>query len=392
MATIAANKYVYRTFLLVLTVFGHTTLAATQDVGSSMKDVDFAGVQTTPSASKELAVRAVSHTLSGIAGEQVLNVVFVLSSAANVQLNIYDREDYLIRRVDAGRLTKGEQHLEWDRRDSHGKIVPAGVYTYAIEAVQDKERRVYDLSDLTGGEMVPVESIAYDTDTRTLKFQTAKPGMVLIRAGIKDGMLLKTVVNVEPFPAGSHEVTWDGWDESHTIELRSHPRLSFAGEAWGLPTNAVMLSSRLDNITSEYRRPSTERRVAGDIPNGRNIHYYYERVGGRDVSIEFTRLDSPADITQPSSGPRDFRVAIAPKDLPFINTQRYEVVFFLNGSMLYENETAYSPFTWRWDPSLLPAGKHVLTAVISTFSGYFGSASLIIHTTGPGASQKEVQP
>jgi flagellar hook assembly protein FlgD len=385
------NKHFFMSTLLVA-VLGFSALASAESATSSVKGADIKITQSTASAANELSIRAVSHTLSAGLDSQVFSVGFVLSAAAAVQLNIYDREDYLIRRIDAGPRTKGEQRIEWDRRDSDGHIVPAGVYTYAIHATQKDQSRIYDLSDLTGGEIVAVDAIAYDAATKKLTFQTAKPGMVLLRAGIKDGMLLKTVVNVQPYPAGSHEIRWDGWDESHTIDLGTHPRLSFAGEAWGLPTNAVMLSSGAESKPQEYQRPSTERRDAGEMPFGRNIHYYYERVGGRDVSIEFTSLSSNASAAQPLTGPSNFRVVIAPSDLPFINTQRYEVVFFLNGSMLYENETAYSPFTWRWDPSLLPAGQHVLTAVISTFSGYFGSASLIIHTAGSVASKQETQP
>ena len=269
--------------------------------------------------------------------------------------------------------------------------MPAGTYRYVIEAKSGEDKIIYDLTDVTGGATVPVEGIKYNKETQELSFQVLQPSMVLLRAGIRDGMLLKTLVNAQAYGVGPHSLKWDGWDESRVIKLGAHPRLSFAAESWRLPVNTILVSR--EKPVAKWQRPSQERRDSSNIPDGRNVHFYYERVGGRDPQINLTPL-VPSNENQvvALNAPTDFRVDVAPIDLEFMNTQRYEAVFFLNGEMLYENETAYSPFTWRWDPTALPKGEHILTAVISTFSGYFGTASIRFTTAGAAQAEKTGTP
>jgi hypothetical protein len=62
-------------------------------------------------------------------------VPYELSAAAAVQVGIYDSTGRLVRRLADGTQVAGRHEVVWDGTDARGSSLPAGVYTYRLEAI-----------------------------------------------------------------------------------------------------------------------------------------------------------------------------------------------------------------------------------------------------------------
>jgi len=58
---------------------------------------------------------------------------FDLPVASDTKLEIFDMQGRLVRRF-ADRREAGRHAIEWDLRDTHGRIVSAGIYAYRLRA------------------------------------------------------------------------------------------------------------------------------------------------------------------------------------------------------------------------------------------------------------------
>ena len=75
-------------------------------------------------------------------------------------------------------------------------------------------------------------------------------------------------------------------------------------------------------------------------------------------------------------GPVTFRVDMDAEDKWLLDQSLYEVSFFLDRRFVSEEETGYTPLSWRWDPAGLGPGAHTMTVNISGFAGHVGVASV----------------
>ncbi|MBI5835928.1 MAG: Ig-like domain-containing protein [Candidatus Eisenbacteria bacterium] len=68
---------------------------------------------------------------------------FMASVATDAELGVYDASGRLIRTLFRGRITGGEQSVNWDGRDASGKSVSSGIYFYRFRAgAEVQERRM----------------------------------------------------------------------------------------------------------------------------------------------------------------------------------------------------------------------------------------------------------
>jgi flagellar basal-body rod modification protein FlgD len=75
------------------------------------------------------------------------------ANAARVTVTVRNGAGELVRLLDAGNQTSGEQTLQWDGKDNAGKTAPAGLYSFEISAVD------------AGGKNVPASGLVRGTVT-----------------------------------------------------------------------------------------------------------------------------------------------------------------------------------------------------------------------------------
>jgi hypothetical protein len=311
-------------------------------------------------------------------------LVFRLSEPASVTLNVYDGRDLLIRRIDSdGRIEAGDQRLTWDLRDQSGRPVPAEAYHYTLIALSSAGRRVeHDLTDLTAGDDLVATEVAWDPESKVIRYRLPAAGRVNIRVGLDDnGPLLATVLDWVVRDAGVHEEPWDGFDAAGVLDLSHHPKLAIAVDAFGLSDNSILVGPAAARVELIRELPwGRERRVA-QRHDRKRMHFH------RQQPLE-ERGDYRISLTLPDNLPRDaeglpiltgivpIRLDVSEDDRERVLERRFEPVFFVDGTFVFENEVGFLPMTWRWDTAGVNQGVHFLTANLRGYEGNFGMTTL----------------
>jgi len=76
-------------------------------------------------------------------------------AAAKVSVSIYDSAGALVRKEDMAGQTAGNHTITWDGKDQDGSAVPAGQYTFTVEAV-DSNNTALATTTLTSGTVTGV--------------------------------------------------------------------------------------------------------------------------------------------------------------------------------------------------------------------------------------------
>lgn len=157
------------------------------------------------------------------------NINYYLSESAYVTITIHNSFDRLVRTLENGTLKKeGLNSVNWDGKDSSGNMVPDGVYTYKIVAV-----------DLSGLEAEPITgtiiverfnpSITKVSDgpdpldlakgqANTINYTVSENARVAIKIYDVNGSLIRDLINEEVI-IGANNAAWDGKDDDGSFVL-----------------------------------------------------------------------------------------------------------------------------------------------------------------------------
>lgn len=326
-----------------------------------------------------------------------ISITYSITNSAKTRLNVYDARDILVYTEDSIiTLSQGEHQFNWNGTDYKGRPVPAEAYTYVIEATSSEQKLVrYDLSDATGGKTEKVDGFLYNDANDTLQYRVRKPVRIFLRAGLKNGPFLKTIVNGAIRQPGLIKEKWDGMDASKILSIVKHKDRLFYGDAWSFSRNTIFVINK-DNSKpyqskwiSDLDRSKT--RPKGNKPNNLNLHAYQNRESSRDVIVSLKvlgDLKQDKDQSYIVENTLPLQIDVPAEDAILLEQQRFEVVFFLNGKMVYENEISYLPYNWTWKPENVIEGTNYFSAFIVGFGGHYGVSTIKFqssknHTSSP---------
>ncbi len=343
-----------------------------------------------------LEISHVQHTsgsLDASSGEKVA-IRFHISAPAIVSLRLWDGRDLGIRSIGSDQLLPaGEHELAWDGRDAMGRRVPPEAYSYTLDArAPDGTEATWDVTDTTGGDVFDAEMVALDAAQKVVRYQLAQPARVRIRLGLADdGPLLRTLIDWVPRAAGAHGEPWDGRDASGVLELWGHPSLTWVARAFSLPANTILVGPPAKGVEliQDLPQPRFERQRRAP-PRARILDYPHQALETRrDFPLA---LELPSKLPRTSSGvpiiagPLPVRLGVADADRVRILNERCEAVFFVDGRFVFENEVAFLPITWTWDPTGAADGEHFISANLRGYEGHFGMATVkVVVRTGGNA-------
>ncbi len=321
------------------------------------------------------------------AKDKTIKVGFTINEPAHVQLNIYDARDYLIRNISSKKvLSAGNHTLTWDGRSASGQPLPPEAYYYTLEAKSATDELsekpvVYDLTDKTGGETVYAVKVEYNPKDKKVHYALPATARIFMRVGIEKGNIYGTLINGAIRQAGQQTWSWDGWDQSHVFELGTHPKLQVYVEGIALSDNAILIDGPPPAMPTYVSLKPDEivRRKAQPKPPGVNIHARHQRELCRDFPVTLTLPDNIKQSKQGLpliTGKLPVKMDLRPEDVVMLESQRFELVYYLNNNLVYENEVSYVPYTWIWDPKTLSGGTHYMTAVGVGFDGHFGMSTI----------------
>jgi flagellar hook assembly protein FlgD len=316
-----------------------------------------------------------------------LPISYQLSTAAKVTVKVFDSDLQLVKVLQSNvRRKAGIAKETWDGRDIEGKVVPNEAYFFTIEAVNARnEKVVYDPVTFSGGEFADITRGQLDRETGTVSYQLSQPSRVLLRAGMANGMLLKTVVDWEPRSAGTITEYWDGKDDTGLFDVPTTKGSTMVLTYMTLPENSVITIGNSKTTFRDYKKQVAGKRPLKEdrpIANNRKIspHFLKSRVTDRAFKVnlafpDFDKEDARAQTVPTVKGDGLLRVSVADLDKEVLAGQQFEIMLHVDTAFLLEEERGYLPFTTRLDVKSLPPGDHVLSINLITFGDQIGVGS-----------------
>ena len=320
---------------------------------------------------------------------ETFKLTFLLPTASRVRIDLFTPDGDKIRQLESDKVLKAGRHaLVWDGKDHHGITVPDEAYYPIAYAVDAQGKKIVFNRHQTGGEVIEGLQVQV-TSEKNISFQLPRPARVLSRAGIKGGPMLRTLANWEPINQGKVVLRWDGRDADGLRNLRSLDQLTVMARAYELPAFSIITSGN-DSLTYRNYREGLKKPVQNIDADktqplerdGRRIerHHYFPKDINLNPSVQMKFVeDYPLDkdgrlIIQ---CPCPIQVDLNAKDKVQLQGSLYEIAFFVDDEFVSEQEQGYTPFRWRWTPSGLSKGEHVLTVNVSGLRGEVGVKSLL---------------
>lgn len=322
------------------------------------------------------------------ASSGTFSIPFHLDAKADVRIHVYTPDGDAVCCLKSSRpLPPGDHIMKWDGRDDCGTIVPDEAYIPVITA--SREGAVDSLCDprqTGGGEVIKPVNISV-TPEKHIAYVLPEPARVLIRVGVKNGPMLRSLANWLPKPPGKNIQRWDGYDKDYTIDLRTCRNLSILATAFKLPPNAIITFGNAKMTYRQYRTVKGWPEVAVEPKNmvfernGRRIsrHYYYSRCKDidPDVVLRFPDfLDRAAGEVLAIKEQLKVQVDMPRGDQWPVQESLYEIAFYIDNAFIAEEEQGYVPMTWLYQVNRLAPGEHILTVNVSGFRGQVGVKSV----------------
>jgi len=353
-------------------------------------------------SNRDLSIENVRVDRPALRPGEVVNISFYLTRAAKVTLSIFDSNYQVVRKLmDGGERPAGINGVTWDGRDDSGEMVPDEAYVLSIVAEgADGKKSIYDPTSISGGETLypPIRRIIEESSGMVnIHYSVPNPSRVSIKSGIRNGPLLKTILDWKPLPAGDYVQTWDGMDETGQIKAMKEPKSILFTEGFRLPENSIIVQGGKEDYPAHHRRfkPFSQDRMGHltfqkvrenalkRVKQGISPQYLVPQTLNRRpqfiVSLDKERAIGLAKRRGTRvSGQVGLTIEVSPESLSSFNELRYEIVVFVDNQRFDEEEQAYSTYTYWLDTTQLTNGEHLITINLSSMTGQIGSYSFKI--------------
>ncbi|WWE57151.1 hypothetical protein NF212_09300 [Parasalinivibrio latis] len=294
----------------------------------------------------------------------------------------------VVKQFSMSDLSPGQFSLTWDGKDDNGHQVPDEAYTFVFQGT-DKSGNSFTLDprQSSGGELLQ------DLNTRVLEnghisYQLTKPSRVMIRAGIRGGPLVNSILTWSPRTTGSNIQAWNGFDHSNVEYLLGNPDLRVLVVAYALPNATVITTGNPSTDYFSYRKkrgfPDGEINPEAIVSqrNGQRISpFFFMPVSlAQEPELLFSMKESP-EVNEAGryvlDKPVTVTVDLSAKDQWLMQQSQYEISFFVDHKFVAEEETGYTPLSWRFDPQTAGPGKHVFSINLAGLWGHVGVYSFL---------------
>ena len=294
--------------------------------------------------------------------------------------------------------------VKWDGRDDANNIVPDEAYSpVVIVTIQSDEIVTIAAQGSSGGE----ELYDFEKIIRpgVIEYSLPAASRMLVRSGIKNGPMLRTLIDWEPRTAGFHAERWNGRDKDDVIAIEQNPGVGYLIVGYELPHHSIITHGNNSESYREYReRHNWPLKQAGIEQralerNGRVLRQeaYQPVLQQKSPRIDVSLLS--AGTRQPVQHVKALEemlteVKLHSLDEIYLDQERYEISFFVDHAFIAEEEQGYVPFTWRWSPGRLgiKPGEHLLTVNVSGYNGQVGVRNIRFSVVGDGDEIAGVDP
>jgi len=317
------------------------------------------------------------------AQKESLSLSYTIPQAHNVSVAVYDADQGLVRTLVSHRMeTLGTHTVTWDGLDDDGMLVPDEAYTFVLEA---SESAAYDPFTFATTTPRDVTLSRLDASSGLVSYTLPESGRVLFRLGIKDGPMLKTLVDWKPRQVGPNIESWDGMDEDHLIPLAGNKDFTHVLTYVPFPPLTVVTFGNTELSYREYklkREKSRPRKVSrpvdasagGTLETAGHTRGFAWQSEPRPT-LSFPRFKTGEEIRLKRNQTLEVLVDVAPSDRAALLADQFEIVLFLDGHFVMEAERGRLPFNWKQDLNNITPGTHVLTTNVVSLAGPVGVKS-----------------
>lgn len=256
-----------------------------------------------------------------------------------------------------------------------------GLYLFQLFARSEDGRRLAEYPERPeGGEYIEVSDCRWVPERQRIEYLLPKAACLRIRAGLADSAYIDEVLPWEAQPAGRHVIPWAKATNSPVVmELIRRPDFQVRVLALSLPVNLI-----------SDQRLRSERYAGNTTPDATLPPSYADRSalpgGGLYSSVRKRSQISIADdysltltaTPAPGNSVVNLRLDCAESDRVRLLNQRFEVMIFMDGLFLTEDELAILPFNYRMSTRGLSPGQHLVTMNVLDSKGVPGTASTFV--------------
>lgn len=356
--------------------------------------------QTVPESSSFLSDVKVSADELNIAANEKVRIEFKLARPAKISLVIYNAGHVPVRNLAKDLpCAAGLNSLDWNGRDDAGAPVSDEAYYFTIAAVDARQQIAsFDPALTSGGERIMFggADMKFDAASGGIVYELPYAARVQIRLGVSSGPLLKTLVQWAPRKKGRHCEAWDRKDASGSITLTELKDFRIMGRAMALPEKSIIVrgggaagtstesaaqdaAARRTVVESSLAKRARPIEPAAWTPFGKNADPVFSLALKSDKNAGDTKAAPPSSEKGAIvRGETAFEISLDDAARMALLEQRFEIVFFVDYSLIGEVEQGYSPYTWVWDSTTVADGQHVITFNVSGMNDQIGSQSLIV--------------
>lgn len=301
-----------------------------------------------------------------------------------VEIDILTEDNDLVRSLKLENLPKKAKEplvVVWDGKDQKGEVVPDEAY-FPVVRILSKKGKVFEYnvkSDLAGEEVYKFEK---KINPGSIEYDLPETSRILVRSGIFNGPMLRTIVDWEPRTKGFHVERWNGRDSDGLKNIESMADISYLVIGYRLPQSIILTYGNASLSYKDYRQANgwplktarTEEKVLER--NGRPVRpeYYLPiaQLKSADISVDLMNVGTGESVTEFKQFDEILTsVSIAKEDELYLDQSRYEISFFVDNAFIAEEEQGFVPFKWRWSPGRygIQPGEHILTVNVSSYNG-----------------------
>lgn len=323
------------------------------------------------------------------------NVEVEVSAPAgyHAKVTMNDAHGLAVRTLFEGDV-KPELKLTWDGKDDSGIVVPDEAYYPMVVAFMGKDSLLYNPPLISGGETFTITDAEVNMENGTIGYTLKENARIMIRAGEKKGLMLRSIVHCAPRLKGSVTEYWSGKDPDNLLSTDDLENWVLIIAGYSLPENTVITYGNKDVAYNDYflkrfpdkvktlEFPTTTRQFMDSLSAaGRivNMHFTYplSKDHAPNLVIDFPNSKDTTENGIPVlQGLQRAYLDIDPDDKLFHRDQQFELCFFIDGKFISEDEIGYVPYNWIWNTSDIEEGEHIVSVNVSSFKDQIGTKSM----------------
>lgn len=319
------------------------------------------------------------------AEQQLFEIPLTLSRSEDVDkvsVEVFTEDADLVRQFDITEFTR-ENPLKvmWDGKDNEGQVVPDEAYFPVVTVYfKDGSMAQQDSRSQPWGE----EVYDFEKNTRNglVEYTLPETSRLLVRAGIKNGPMLRTIVDWEPRAKGFHAERWNGRDSDSLRNIEMLPGIAYLIIGYRLPREVILAYGNRTLSYKDYRqskqwplvKPQSEKKQLerGGRPVRPEYYLPLAQLKSPGFSVDTKNIKGSESKTKFGQFEEVLSlVNIAKEDEFYLDQSQYEISFFVDYHFIAEEEHGYVPFKWRWSPGRygIKPGTHILTVTVSSYNG-----------------------